>query len=90
MIQEDRPFGLGVSVHDYWPWDRGFDSRHFDYFKCELGLERGPPNLVRTTELLLDWEVANLIKMSTLIELTERVLITLSRRTAICQSDAEV
>ena len=25
---------LGVSVSDYWPWGRGFDSRHFHNFKC--------------------------------------------------------
>ena len=30
-------------------------------FKCDLGLERGPPSLVRTIKLL-DWEIANLIK----------------------------
>ena len=30
-------------------------------FKCGLGLERGPSNLVRTIGYLLDWEVADLI-----------------------------
>ena len=27
---------------------RWFDSRNFHDLKCELGLERGPPSLVRT------------------------------------------
>ena len=31
-------------------------------FKCGLGLERGPPSLVRTIGWLLDCEVADLIK----------------------------
>ena len=26
---------------------RGFDSQHFDNFKCGLGLQRDPPNLLR-------------------------------------------
>jgi hypothetical protein len=37
-----------VSVSDYGQWGRGYDSRYFHYFKNGLGLERGPPNLVRT------------------------------------------
>ena len=40
--------------------------------KCGLGLERGPPNLVRTIGYLLDGEVAELRK-STLLDLTERI-----------------
>ena len=31
-------------------------------FKCGLGLERGPPSLVRKIGWLFDWEVAHLIK----------------------------
>jgi hypothetical protein len=34
----------------------GFDSRH--YQKKVVGLERGPPSLVSTTEELLDKKVA--------------------------------
>ena len=43
-----RLIGLVVSMSDYWSWGRGFDRRHFHNFKCGLGLERGPPSLVRT------------------------------------------
>ena len=35
----DRLIDLGVSVSDYWPWDRGFDSGHIRDFKYGLGLE---------------------------------------------------
>ena len=38
------------------------DSRNFQNFKSGLGLERGPPNLVRTIEQLFDREVMDLIK----------------------------
>ena len=47
-IYIDRLIGLVVSMSDYWSWGRGFDPRHFHNFKCGLGLERGPPSLVRT------------------------------------------
>ena len=40
--------GLVVSMSDYWSSGRGFDPRYFHNFKCGLGLERGPPSLVRT------------------------------------------
>ena len=38
-------------------------------FKCGLGLERGPPSLVRTIRQLLDGEVADLIKKVDIIRL---------------------
>ena len=38
-------------------------------FKCGLGLERGPPSLVRTIGQLLDGEVADLIKKVDIIRL---------------------
>ena len=47
-VPKDHLIGLEVSVYDYWSWGRGLDSRHFLNFKCGLGLERGPPSLVRT------------------------------------------
>ena len=37
--------------------------------KCGLGLERGPPSLVRTIGKLLDREVADLIKKVNIIRL---------------------
>ena len=40
----DRLIGHGVSLSDYWPSGREFDSRHFHNFKCRLGLERGQPS----------------------------------------------
>ena len=43
----DRLIGLQVSVPDYKPRGRGLDFRHFHNLKCGLGLERGPPSLVR-------------------------------------------
>ena len=61
--------GLVVSMSDYWSWGRGFDPRHFHNFKCGLGLERGPPSLVRTIGQLLDWEIADLIKNVDIIRL---------------------
>ena len=42
ILQRDRPFSRVV----YYARCRGFDSQHFHNFK--YGLERGPPNLVRT------------------------------------------
>ena len=55
--EKDRRVGLGVSVSDYQPWGRGFDSRHFHNVKCGLGLDRGPPILVR-----IDWKPVDSIK----------------------------
>ena len=49
-------------VSDYLPWGRRFDSRHFHSFKCALGLEQGPPSLVRTIGYLFDAERTVLIK----------------------------
>ena len=64
--------GLGVSASNYWSWSRRFDCRYFHNFKCGLGLERGPPSIVKIIEYLLDWEVADPTNKSTLIDLTER------------------
>ena len=41
----------------------------FTNFKCGLGLERGPPNLVRTIGQLLNGEVEDLIKKVDIIGL---------------------
>ena len=69
IIAQVRLVGLKVSVSDYDPLGRGFDPRHFQNFKCRFCLERGAPNLVRTIGLLLDWEVADLIKKVDIIRL---------------------
>jgi hypothetical protein len=49
----------GLVVKSSWLQIRraGFDSRHYQK-KEEVGLERGPLNLVSTTEELLDRKVA--------------------------------
>ena len=67
-----RPPRRVVSMSDYYPRGRGFDSRHFHSFKSRLSLERGTTSLVRAIWQLLDWEVADLINKSTLIDLMER------------------
>jgi hypothetical protein len=38
-------------------FDKFFDSRHYQIFREVVGLERGPLNLVSTTEELLDRKV---------------------------------
>ena len=77
----DCLIGLGVSIS----WGCGFDSQHFNNLKCELGLERDPPSLMRTIGFILDWEVLDLIK-----KVNINRLITLFHCTAICQSVADV
>ena len=42
IIIIDRLICLGVSVPDYFPRGRGFDSWRFHNFECGLGLKRGP------------------------------------------------
>ena len=81
MPHNDHLIGLEVSVSDYWPWDRKFDSRRFHNFKCELSLERDPPSLIKTIGQLLDWEEADLIK---------KVGIIRFDWAAICQAVAQV
>ena len=39
-----------------------YNSIEYSDVESGLGLERGPPSVVRTTGQLLDWEVADLIK----------------------------
>ena len=48
LVYNEEIYGLRVSVPDYWSLGRGFDSQHFQNFKCVLDLERNPPSLVRT------------------------------------------
>ena len=48
-------------MSDYLPSGCGFDSWYFHNFKMGLGLEWGPPNLVRTISKLL---IINCIKNS--------------------------
>ena len=67
----DRLIVQGINVSDYWSWGRWYAFRHFHNFKCVLGLERCLLSLVRTNGLLLDGEVANLIKKDNLIDLKE-------------------
>ena len=62
IIIIDRLIGLVVSMSDYWSYGRGFNPGTSTNFKCGLGMERGPPSLVRTIGELPDWEVAALIK----------------------------
>jgi hypothetical protein len=53
----DRLCGLVVRVLDYRSRGPGFDSGYY-HKKKVVGLERGPLNLVSTTEELLDRKVA--------------------------------
>jgi hypothetical protein len=55
-LKKDRLCGLVVTVLDYRCRGPGFDSRALQ--KKVVGLERGPLNLVSTTEELLDRKVA--------------------------------
>jgi hypothetical protein len=55
-VTKDRLCGLVVRVLDYRCRGPGFDSRAQQ--KKVVGLERGPLNLVSTTEELLDRKVA--------------------------------
>jgi hypothetical protein len=45
-----------VRVPGYRPRGSGFDSRRYQIFWEVVGLERGPLNLVRITEELLEWK----------------------------------
>jgi hypothetical protein len=54
LFYEDRLCGLVVRVSGYRSGGPGFDSRFFQIFLEAAGLERGPLNLVRTTEELLE------------------------------------
>jgi hypothetical protein len=46
--------GVMVRVPDCWPRGPGFDSRRYQILCVAVGLERGPLNLVRINEELLD------------------------------------
>jgi hypothetical protein len=50
----DRLCGLAVRVPGYRSRGPGFDSRRYQVFWEVVGLERGPLNLVSTTEKLLE------------------------------------
>jgi hypothetical protein len=52
----DRLCGLVVRIPGYRSRGLGFDSRHYQIFWEVVGLERGPPSLVRITEELLEWK----------------------------------
>jgi hypothetical protein len=45
-----------VRVPGYRSRDPGFDSRRYQIFFEVVALERGPLNLVRITEELLEWK----------------------------------
>ena len=51
---EDRLCGLVVRVSGYRYRGLGFDSRRYQIFWVVVGLERGPPSLVRSIEELLE------------------------------------
>jgi hypothetical protein len=55
--KDDHFCGLVVRVHGYRPRVPGFDSRSYQIFVV-VGLERGPPSLVRINEELLERKVA--------------------------------
>ena len=50
----DRLCGLVVRVSGYRYRGLGFDSRRYQIFWVVVGLERGPLNLVRSIEELLE------------------------------------
>jgi hypothetical protein len=54
----DRLCGLVARVPDYRFRGPGFDSRRYQIFWEVVGLERGPLNLVRIIEELLERKVA--------------------------------
>jgi hypothetical protein len=53
VVLWDRLCGLVVRVPGYRSRGPGFDSRSYKIFREVVGLERGPLNLVSTTEELL-------------------------------------
>jgi hypothetical protein len=57
MIKKDRLCGLVVKVPGYRSRGSGFDSRRYQIFWEVVGLERGPDNLMRIIEELLERKV---------------------------------
>jgi hypothetical protein len=55
----NRLYGLVARVSGYRSKGPAFDSWRFQFFWEAAGLERGPLNLVRTTEELLEGKVAS-------------------------------
>ena len=53
---DDRLCGLVVRVSGYRYRGPGFDPRRYQIFWEIEGLERGPLNLVRSIEQLLEWK----------------------------------
>jgi hypothetical protein len=49
----DRLCGLKVRVPGYISRGPGFDFRRYEIFREVVGVDRGPPNLVRIAEELL-------------------------------------
>jgi hypothetical protein len=56
LVTRDRLCGLVVRVPGYRSRGPGFDSRRYQIFWEVIGLERGPLNLVRIIEELLEWK----------------------------------
>jgi hypothetical protein len=57
-IFRDRLCGLVVKVPGCKPRGPGYDSRRYNILYVAVGLERGPPSLVRINEELLERKVA--------------------------------
>jgi hypothetical protein len=53
---DDRLYGIVIRVFVYRSRGPGFDSRPYQIFWEVRVLERGPLNLVRTIEELLEWK----------------------------------
>jgi hypothetical protein len=58
-MRADRLCGIVVRVPGYRSTDPVFDSRHYQIFCEAVGLERGPLNLVSTTEELLERKISD-------------------------------
>jgi hypothetical protein len=56
IVIEDRLCGLVVRVPGYRSREPELDSRRYQIFWDVVGLERGPLNLVRIIEELLEWK----------------------------------
>jgi hypothetical protein len=56
MCIVDRLCGLVVRVPGYRCTNPGFDSRDYQIFLEVVGPERGPLNLMRITDELLEWK----------------------------------